>query len=106
MPLTKKASSKNKAVMVVGIVVPVDWDENGNPVAVAISSHDEQDFIIENRNKKGKEVEKLLRQKVRVIGDLLDSESNRKKICIKSYTKLDDNHTGDTDNGILKVTDI
>jgi hypothetical protein len=106
MPLTNKASSKNKAITVMGIVVPVDWDENGNPVTIAVSSHDEQEFIIENRNKKGKEVEKLLRQKVRVIGDLLDSESSRKKIRIKSYTTLDDNPIGDTNNGILKVTDI
>ena len=104
--MTKKASSINKSVSVIGIVVPVDWDENGNPVVIEISSHDEQEFIIDNRNKKGKELEKLIRQKVRVIGDLLDSESNRKKIRIKSFTKLDDNHTGDTDNGILKVTDI
>jgi hypothetical protein len=106
MLLIEKASSKNKAITVIGIVVPVDWDENGNPVTVAVSSNNEQEFIIENRNKKGKEVEKLLRQKVRVSGDLRDSKGSRKKIRIKSYTKLDDNHTREKDNGILKVTDI
>jgi len=36
-----------------GIVIPVDWDENGNVLAAAISSPDEQVYFIE-LDKKGK----------------------------------------------------
>ena len=104
--MVEKDASKNKTVTVVGIVVPVDWDENGNPLNVAISSHDEQEFVIENRNQEGKEVEKLLRQKIQVSGELVDSKGSRKQIRVKSYTKLDDNLTDDKNSWTLNVMEM
>ena len=31
-----------------GIVVPADWDGNGNVILLAIATRDEQEYIIEN----------------------------------------------------------
>ncbi len=99
----KRASLKNKAVTVTGIIVPVEWNENGNPVVIAISSHDEQEFIIDNRNKKGKKLEKSLRQNVKVIGKLGKSIKNRKVITVVDYFLMDGSIADSVDSLIVQI---
>ena len=91
--MIEKASSKNKSVTVMGIVVPVDWDEVGNPVVVAISTQNEQEFIIDDQNKIGKKMKGLLRQKIKVTGVLKETIQNQKKIRVRSYVCLEDDHS-------------
>ena len=36
-----------------GVIITVEWDENGNVVAIGISTHDEDEYIIEDVGKGG-----------------------------------------------------
>ena len=59
-----------------GIIVPIDWDEHGNVIAVAISTHGEDEYVIENQEK-GKELKALITQEVEVIGEVRKKDGKR-----------------------------
>ena len=59
-----------------GIIVPIDWDENGNVVAVAISTHGEDEYVIENQGK-GEELKALITQEVEIIGEVRKKDGKR-----------------------------
>ena len=59
-----------------GIIVPIDWDEHGNVIAVAISTHGEDEYVIENQEK-GKELKTLITQEVEVIGEVRKKDGKR-----------------------------
>lgn len=85
----KKAGKENKEIVdklttVRGIVIPVEWDGEGNALAVAISSPDEQEYVIE-QDKKGKELIGLIRQEVEVSGVVRKVIKGSKTITVKSY---------------------
>ncbi len=75
-------------VTITGIIVPVEWDEKGNPVSTAVSTYTEQEYLIDGSNKKGLELQKLFRQKVKVTGTPGFSKSGRQIITVKKYTKM------------------
>ena len=54
-----------------GIVISVDWDNNGNAVAVAISTHGEEEYIVYNDNK-GKKLFKHIQESVKVKGEIME----------------------------------
>lgn len=66
-----------------GIVVPAEWDENGTVVAVAISTRDEEEYLVDSKGK-GAELKAVIRENVEVSGELL-REGPRKKIRVRSY---------------------
>ncbi len=68
-----------------GIVVPADWDENGNVIAVAISTYEEDEYIIDSENEKGRELLKVMRQKISVTGMIKSDVKARKMITVKEY---------------------
>jgi hypothetical protein len=53
--------------MIKGIVVPTDWDSNGNVISLAIATGDEQEYLIEN-HRQIENLSTLLRQEVVVLG--------------------------------------
>lgn len=59
-----------------GIIVPIDWDEHGNVVAVAISTHGEDEYVIENKGK-GEELKALITQEVEIIGEVRKKDGER-----------------------------
>ena len=59
-----------------GIIVPIDWDEQGNVVAVAFSAHGEDEYVIENQGK-GEELKALITQEVEIIGEVRKKDSKR-----------------------------
>ena len=67
-----------------GIVIPADWDEKGNVVAVAVSTYDEVEYLIENHESE-KELKAFIREEVEVSG-ILREEKNRLIIKIKEYS--------------------
>jgi hypothetical protein len=79
----EKRKAGNNPVTIRGIVIPADWDEKGNVVAVAVSTYDEVEYLIEN-NEKGKELKAFIREKVEVSG-ILREEKNRLIMKIKEY---------------------
>ena len=50
-----------------GIVVPADWDGNGNVISLAIATGDEQEYLIEDHRQIAN-LRTLLRQEVVVMG--------------------------------------
>ena len=59
-----------------GVIIPVEWDENGNVVAIAISTHGEDEYIIEDEGK-GEELKALIRQEVEVFGEARRRDGKR-----------------------------
>jgi len=66
-----------------GVIIPVEWDENGNVVAIAISTHGEDEYVIEDEGK-GTELKDLVRQEVEVFGEVRRINAKR-FIKVKKY---------------------
>jgi hypothetical protein len=49
----------------------VDWDEKGNVLAIAISTYEEEDYLVCNDNN-GKKLHNLMQNLVRVSGKIKD----------------------------------
>jgi len=69
-------------VRIQGIVVPIDWDEDGNVTSVAIATRKEEEYLIRN-NDKVEELKRLLRQEVEVQGETT-LEGSQKVILVKA----------------------
>ena len=59
-----------------GIVVPTDWDSNGNVISLAIATGDEQEYLIENHQQIAN-LWTLLRQEVIVMGSIKSRKKHR-----------------------------
>ena len=66
-----------------GLIVPVDWDEEGNPLSVAVAAFDENEYLV-HRDEKGNHLLGLLREQVEVRGEFLIRDG-AKTIKIKNY---------------------
>jgi hypothetical protein len=62
-----------------GIVVPTDWDSNGNVISLSIATGNEQEYLIENHRQIAN-LWTLLRQEVVVIGSI---KSRKEHMIIK-----------------------
>ena len=65
-----------------GIVIPSDWDSNGNVISLAIATRDEEEYIIENHQKLSN-LKQLLRKEV-VVNGSIKCRNNYKIINVKS----------------------
>ena len=74
----------DKLTTVRGIVIPVDWDKDGNVLAAAISSPDEQVYFIE-LDKKGKKMLELIRREIEASGVVRKIVKGRNTITVRSY---------------------
>ena len=84
----KKSNSDSKSTRVSanGIIVPVEWDTEGKPTRVAISTNDEHEYVIDKRSKQGRKMMNLLRKKVYLEGIL----NKRATIVIRKYECIED----------------
>jgi hypothetical protein len=67
-----------------GILIPVDWDENGNTLAAAVFDRNEEDYLV-HLDAKGKELLGFIRREVELIGAVRKTTKGRKTITVKSY---------------------
>jgi hypothetical protein len=74
---------RNKTSVIRGVVIPMDWDEHGNVVRIAISSHDENEYLVD-KGGKGNELLAFIRKEVEVDGEVKE-EDHRKVIKVKKY---------------------
>jgi hypothetical protein len=74
---------KTKMTMIRGVIIPMDWDEHGNVVRIAISSNDENEYLVE-KGGKGSELLAFIRKEVEV-GGVIKEEDHRKVIMVKQY---------------------
>ena len=80
----KSRKTGDELTTVRGIVIPVDWDEQGNALAAAISGLDEQEYLVE-QDAKGRELLGLMRRAIEVSGMVSKAVKGRKRIKVKSY---------------------
>jgi hypothetical protein len=66
-----------------GILIPVNWDKNGNVVSVAIAANDESEYLVEDPELAGK-LKGRLRQVVEVSG-VVKRASGKNIIKIKQW---------------------
>ncbi len=75
-----------KPITIKGLIVAADWDEEGKVVAAAISTHEEEEYLIE-KNCKGEELLHLLQEEVEVRGVVRGGEGKKRIVveeCIVS----------------------
>lgn len=69
-----------------GLIVPVAWDEEGNPTSVAVSTFDEKEYIVQ-KDIKGNQLIGLLREQVEVKGEVRIRDGV-KTIKVKQYVLI------------------
>jgi hypothetical protein len=68
---------------VTGVIIPADWDRDGRITQVAISTHDEDEYLV-RRRAKGTELVRFLQKEVEFNGwTALDQ--GKKTILVKDY---------------------
>ena len=70
---------------IIGIIVPLDWDDDDNITEIAIQTIDEEEYIIKH-NKKGIELMDLIEQEVEVIGTTTENGDGNIIIEISEYS--------------------
>lgn len=85
-----------------GIVVPTDWDRKGNVAAMAVSTYNEDEYLIEG-DEKGSALEAFMRQEVEVVGIVSEAEG-RQIITVKGMQPCSGRHApeknGNRRNGL------
>jgi len=67
-----------------GILIPVNWDKKGNVIAVAISTMDEEEYIVDD-DVKGREMLKFVQKEVEVSGEVRGEEGGKKIVVVRTY---------------------
>jgi hypothetical protein len=88
MPKNKHSISKKSISDVEGIIVPVRWDEDGNPIAVALATSQEEELLINMKSAKARDLLKLLQKKVRIDGSITKLDNDKKMITIRRYLQI------------------
>jgi hypothetical protein len=69
-----------------GIVVPVDWDTQGNAVKAAVFTSEEHEYFIKKDNR-SKGLFELMRQEVEVTGTVRE-RAGQKIISVAEYQRV------------------
>jgi 5S rRNA maturation endonuclease (ribonuclease M5) len=72
-----------------GLVIPVDWDDKGNVTATAISTHLEEEYLVD-QDAWGEALLAFLRQRVKVSGSVALKKDGKKVITVKRYEVLEE----------------
>ena len=74
--------------MISGIVIPAQWDANGNVITVTIHTRDEKVLLVEH-TKIGNDLLNLIHKEVEVTGKIRERIDGKTCIGIKSYKITD-----------------
>jgi len=80
----KRCKAGHEHIIVMGIVIPIEWEENGTPVATTISTPGEREYLVEP-DSTGKELLGLVTQEIEVVGVLKKGTKGRNIIRVSSY---------------------
>ena len=72
-----------KIITLRGIVIPVEWDEKGKVIAAALSTHKEEEYLIDH-DYKGRKLMDHIQHEVEVSG-VARKNNNKKTITITTY---------------------
>ena len=79
----------NGTTTIKGLIIPVDWDGKGNVTATAITTHFEEEYLVDD-NARGEELIAFLRQRAKVSGFIIQNENGKKIISVEKYEVLED----------------
>jgi len=85
--LVKKGKKKSSLPLICGIIIPAQWDENGNVIGVTIHTEDEKAYIVEH-TKTGEELLSHINQKVEAMGKIRERIDGSMLISVGSYLSL------------------
>lgn len=88
MSKNKHSISKKSISDIEGIIVPVRWDEDGNPIAVALATSQEEELLIDMKSAKARELLELLQKKLRISGSIKKLDKDQKMITIRRYIQI------------------
>jgi hypothetical protein len=83
------AETEGASTTIRGIIIPVDWDDEGKALSAVLSSPGENDYIIE-QNSQGRALMRLLRQEVEASGIIGGEGKGRKKLIVKAFKVVKD----------------
>ncbi len=75
---------KDRPATLAGILIPADWNDRHEVIALALATADEKEYRI-GRGKKGRELRSLLHRYVEVTGALSLDEKGRPVITVRNY---------------------
>ena len=81
--------NESSVTTIKGLVLPVEWDEKGNVTATAISTHFEEEYLVD-QNAWGEALLAFLRQRVKVSGSIVQNKNGKKIITVGKYEILDE----------------
>ena len=84
--MKQKAKRRDKLISLRGVILPFDWNKDGNIIAIGLSGIDEKEYRIEGKAKKS-ELLGLLQKEVEVTG-LLKEEAGTRTILLKRYRQI------------------
>ena len=79
---------KDRMATIRGLIIPVDWDDQGNITAVAILAPFEEEYSVE-LDARGEELLAFVRERVKASGLVRLDEHGQKILTIASYELLD-----------------
>jgi len=82
--MKKKGKAGKEVTTVTGIVIPVEWDDQGNALATIISSPGEQEYLVEPYAK-GKALLGLVREEIEARGVVKKGTKGLNTIRVNSY---------------------
>ena len=88
MSKNKHSIPKNSISDIEGIIVPVRWDKDGNPIVVALATSQEEEFLIDMKSAKARELLEFLQKKVRISGSITKLDNDQKMITIRRYLQI------------------
>jgi len=74
---------QGKLVRIKGIIIPADWDAEGNVTRATISAFNEEEYFVDE-DKKGKEILGLMQQEVEVLGTVRE-EAGTNVITVEEF---------------------
>jgi hypothetical protein len=77
-------------VTIRGIVLPIDWDRKGNVAAMAVSTYDEDEYLVE-KDENGAALEAFMRKEVEVVG-IVREAGGRQIITVKGMQPRSGHH--------------
>ena len=86
--LLKKGKKKSKLPLICGIILPAQWNENGNVIGVTIHTDDEKVYIVEH-TKTGEELLNHVNQKVKARGKIRERIDGSLLISVGSYLSIE-----------------
>jgi len=78
-----QGNDEDRLATIAGLIVPADWDRQGNVTGVSIAGFDEQEYLVQ-KQVKGAELIQHVRQDAEVVG-WVEVEQGKKKITVKEY---------------------